>query len=252
MQRTDPLPSLRRQRLLVLGALLALTVAWLLVPQPERAGDQAHAVQECGTGDTNRASLTTAQGRTFTPCLSKVKIRVQIPRTQTSSWGCGPLFTQPCYEGKWRISSVGRSGGTHTVKYADGTTEQLYRLSFQQFRIHKDVTFSTLGGAGHTLTMKPDLDAKLGGTGSDGSTIYTDLWVTGDSSIALDFNFLGIGYTCHGPVTVADLGAASWISVSSNGCGMTLDAAYIVTTADTGDLEGYYSVNLPDTRIWVE
>lgn len=241
--------SRRGQRLLVLAALVVLVSAWALWPQPDRPGDRAHAVQQCGAGDANRATLTTSQGRTFRPCLSGVKLRISIPRTQTSSFGCGPFFLQPCYEGKWRISSVNRSSGTQTVRYADGTEEQLYRVTFQQFQIHKDVTFSTLNGSGYALELKPDIGAKVGGTGSDGSTVYTDLWVTGDSSIALDFNLLGIGYTCHGPALVRDLGVASFLTVSSDGCGLTLDAAYIVTTAGTGNLQGFYSVNLPNTRI---
>ncbi len=239
-----------RQRLLVLLALVAVVASWALWPQPERPGDRAAAVQSCGVGDANRATLTTAQGRTFRPCLSGVKMRINIPRTQTSSLGCGPFFLQPCYEGKWRISSVSRSSGTQEVKYVGGGSEQLYRITFQQFRIHKDVTFSTLAGAGApNLTLKPDLEAKVGGTGSNGEVVYTDLWVTGDSSIALDFNFLGIGYTCHGPAAVKDLGIASWLTVSTDGCGLTLDAAYIVTTAGTGNLQGFYSVNLPKTKI---
>lgn len=242
-------PSRNRQRLTVVTALVVLLGAWLLWPQPERAADRAAAVQQCGAGDANRATLTTSQGRTFRPCLSGVKMRINIPRTQTSSLGCGPFFLQPCYEGKWRISAVSRSSGLQTVKYADGTTEQLYRITFQQFRIHKDVTFSSLAGNGYALKLKPDNAAKVGGVGSDGSTVYTDLWVTGDSSIALDFNFLGIGYTCHGPAAVKDLGIASFLTVSTDGCGLTLDAAYIVTTAGTGSLQGAYSVNLPNTRI---
>lgn len=240
-------PSVKRQRAVVIASVLAVVLA--LAWWPDGRGEPAHAVQPCGAGDVNRATLTTAQGRTFRPCLAKVKLRISIPLTRTSSLGCGPFFLQPCYAGKWRISSVSRSSGTQTVKYADGTSEQLYRLTFQQFRIYKDVTFATLGAPGYTLTMQPDLDAKVGGTGSDGSTVYTDLWVTGDSSIALDFNLLGIGYTCHGPAAVKDLGIASWLTVSTDGCGMTLDAAYLVTTAGTGDLQGAYSVNLPNTEI---
>lgn len=244
-----------RQRLLVLGSLVAVVMA--LTSWPDSPPEAAHAVQPCGAGDANRATLTTSTGRTFRPCLSKVDLGIRVPRTQTATWGCGPFFTQPCYEGKWRISGVSRSSGRHTVTFADGTTEQLYRLSFQQFRVHKDLTMSTapIGtgnpAAGYGLTLKPDLDAQLGGTGSSGEVIYTDMWVTDSSSVALDFNLLGIGYTCHGPVTVADLGAASWITVSSDGCGMDLHVRYLVTTADVGDLQGHYSVKLPRTTITV-
>lgn len=243
-----------RQRLLVLASLVVVLAA--LVVWPEQP-PKAHAVQQCGPRDAYRAALTTSTGRTFRPCLSKVSLRIHVPRTQTASWGCGPLFTQPCYERKWRISSVNRSGERQRVTYADGSYEDLYRLSFQQFRVHKDLTMTTspVGtgnpASGYGLSLKPDLDAQLGGTGSDGSTVYTDMWVTDTSSVALDFSLLGIGYTCDGPVTVAELGISSWLTVSSDGCGMDLQVRYLVTTANTGDLTGQYSVKLPRTTIGV-
>lgn len=238
-----------RQRPLVLAAVLAVLAA--LTWWPDASHEAAHAVQACGAGDTNRASLTTQNGRTFRPCLAKVDLRIHVP---ARSYTCGIFFT--CWEERWRIEGISRSGGTHVVRYADGSTENLYRLTFRQFTVANNLSMTT--GAvpgqpapGYTLSLRPDANAQLGGTGSNGATVYTDMWVTGDSLVRFNFNVLGIGYTCNTDNRVDELGIASWLTVSVSGCGMDLHARYVVTTAETGDLAGQYSVKLPGTKLAV-
>lgn len=229
----------------VLSVLLALTL-W-----PDARPEAAHAVQACGAGDANRATLTTKNGVTLRPCLSKVTTVMTVPRTQTSSTGCGTFWLQPCYQaGKWQITAVSKTGG-QTLKYADGTTESgLYRLTFQQFQVNNSATLSTTGGSGYSVTLKPDTSAKLGN--ASGQTIYTDLWVTADSVINLSFLVFG----CEDDVqpndglwTIAD----AFIDVSASGCGMNLKIRYAVTTSSgaNGEISGAYSVNLPNTAITV-
>lgn len=237
------------QRLWVLLAVLTVILGLGLWPDSPR--EAAHAAQACGAGDVNRATLTTKGGVTLRPCLSKVTTVMNIPRTQTSNFGCGTLFLEPCYEpGKWQITAVSKTGG-QTLKYADGTTESgLWRLTFQQFQVKKDATLSTSGGNGYGLALKPDSSAKLGN--ASGSTIYTDLWVTADSTINLSFLVFG----CEDNVrpddvlwTLADV----FIDVSAGGCGMNLKIRYAVTTSSgaNGEITGAYSVNLPNTLVTV-
>jgi hypothetical protein len=241
--------SRRGQRWAVFAAVLSVVLALGLWPDAPR--ESAQAAQACGTGDLNRAVLTTKNGVTLRPCLSKVTTVMNIPRTQTSSAGCGTFWLQPCYEaGKWQITAVSKSGG-QTLKYADGSTESgLYRLTFEQFQVHKDATLSTTGGAGYGLTLKPDSAAKLGN--ASGSTIYTDLWVTVDSVINLSFLTFG----CEDNVRPDDLLwtlADVFIDVTASGCGMNLKIRYAVTTSAgaNGEITGAYSVNLPNTAITV-
>lgn len=245
-----------RQRWVVLAALVVL-LASLTVSTGGR-DEPAHAAGDCGPGDTHRALLTTAGGKTFRPCLAKVNIAIDIPRTQTSSLGCGPFFLRPCFSGKWRITGVQRSG-LQTVRYLDGSTEQLYRLTFRQFQVYNSLSMTTEqipGGPvpGYTMRLLPDAAAKLGGTSSSGGPVFTDMWVTPSSVIHLDFSFLGVGFTCDENLRVDNgiLGVTSFIAISSDGCGMNLDARYIVTTAGTGDLTGQYAVNLPNSRILID
>ncbi len=238
-----------RQRLLVFAAVL--TVVSALAWWPDTPREAAHAVQACGAGDANRASLTTENGRSLRPCLSKVDLRITVP---PRSYTCGFIFT--CWDERWRIEGISRSSGTHRVVYADGTAEDLYRLTFRQFTVANNLTMATAqvpGGPipGYTLTLKPALGAQLGGTGSAGAVVYTDMWVTADSMVRLNFNILGIGYTCNTDNRVDELGIASVLTVSVSGCGMDLHARYVVTTAETGDLAGQYSVKLPDTKVTV-
>lgn len=248
-------PSRRRQRLLIAATLTAvLGSAALTLPRAE----PARAAGGCGPGDANRAALTTGQGRTVRPCLSKVNLRIEVPRTKTSSRGCGLLFLQPCYEGKWKVTGVQRSG-LQTVTFADGSTERLYRLTFRDFTLDKDVSIATTQHPtgpppGYTLRLLPDASAQLGGTGSDGDTVYTDLWVTADSSMSLELNVLGVGINCDGALTVdnALLAVSSLIPVTAPGCGMDLNVRYIVTTAGVGDLDNKYAVKLPNTRMLMD
>lgn len=238
-----------RQRWLVFGAVLSVLIALTL--WPDSPPEAAHAAQACGAGDANRATLTTKNGVTLRPCLSKVTTVMTIPRTQTSSNGCGTLWLEPCYQnGKWQITAVSKTGG-QTLRYADGTTEGgLYRLTFQQFQVYKDATLATTGGAGYGVTLKPDTAAKLGN--ASGSTIYTDLWVTADSIINLSFLTFG----CEDNVRPDDLLwtlADVFIDVTASGCGMNLKIRYAVTTSSgaNGEITGAYSVNLPNTAITV-
>ncbi|TCJ21909.1 hypothetical protein [Nocardioides jejuensis] len=238
----------RWQRAWVFLAVLAVVVTLGLWPDSPR--EAAHAAQACGAGDANRATLTTKGGVTLHPCLSKVTTVMNIPRTQTSSLGCGTLFLQPCYQTKWQITAVSKTSG-QTLKYADGSTESgLYRLTFQQFQVSSSATLSTTGGAGYTTTLAPDSAAKLGN--ASGQTIYTDLWVTADSTINLSF----LTFSCNDNVrpdnglwTLADL----FIDVSAGGCGMNLKIRYAVTTSSgaNGEISGAYSVNLPNTLLTV-
>lgn len=241
--------SRRGQRWAVFAAVLSVVLALTLWPDTSR--EASHAVQACGAGDVNRAQVTTKNGVTLRPCLSKVTTVMNIPRTQTSSTGCGTFWLQPCYEaGKWQITAVSKSC-CQTLRYADGTTESgLYRLTFQQFQVYKDATLSTTGGAGYGVTLKPDTAAKLGN--ASGSTIYTDLWVTADSVINLSFLTFG----CEDNVRPDDLLwtlADVFIDVSATGCGMNLKIRYAVTTSAgaNGEITGAYSVNLPNTAITV-
>lgn len=228
-----------------------LTVVGALFLWPDSPREAAHATQACGAGDANRATLSTKNGVTLRPCLSKVTTVMNVPRTQTSSAGCGTLWLQPCYQnGKWQITAVSKTGG-QTLRYADGTTESgLYRLTFQQFQLYKDATLSTTGGAGYGVTLKPDTAAKLGN--ASGQTIYTDLWVTSDSVINLSFLVFG----CEDNVRPDDVLwtlADAFIDVSASGCGMNLKIRYAVTTSSgaNGEITGAYSVNLPNTLLTV-
>lgn len=235
------------QRLLVAGSILSLIFSLTFLP--DRDTNVASAAVECGPGDANRASLQTAGGQTMRPCLSKVNLRVHIPGT---SYSCGIFGWSTCWEEKWTISGVGRSG-LQTVRYADGTTEQLYRLTFREFRPQKDLTLSTTNGSGYTLTLKPDGPAKLGGAGSTGATVITDMWVTPNSSMRFDFSLLGLGFTCASDTRIDNslLALTGIIGVNVFGCSMDLQVRYLVTTAETGSITGQYSVNLPDTTVTV-
>ncbi|GGO93301.1 hypothetical protein GCM10011584_31690 [Nocardioides phosphati] len=238
----------RWQRVWVLLGVLTVVLALTLWPDSPR--EAARAAQACGAGDVNRATLTTKGGVTLHPCLSKVTTVMTVPRTQTSSLGCGTLFLQPCYEIKWHITAVSKTAN-QTLKYADGTTESgLYRLTFQQFQIDKSATLATSGGSGYTTTLVPDTSAKLGN--ASGQTINTDLWVTADSTINLSF----LTFSCNDNVrpdnglwTLADV----FIDVSAGGCGMNLKIRYAVTTSSgaNGEITGAYSVNLPNTLLTV-
>jgi len=241
----------RRQRLLVLGALLAVVLALLVWPEEQRDAAYA-ATQPCGPNDANRASLTTGNGVAVRPCLSKVTLNMVIPRTQTSSRGCGTLWLEACYEqGKWQITAIKKQSG-QTLKYADGSTESgLYRLTFQQFQVVKDATLNTTGGTGYGLALKPAAAAQLG-RASGGSVIYTDLWVTADSTINLSFLTFG----CEDNVRPDDVLwtiANAFTSISAGGCGMNLKIRYAVTTsaAADGQSTGVYSVNMPNTTVTV-
>jgi hypothetical protein len=237
------------QRSVVFGAVLAVVLALGLWPDTGR--EAAHATQACGAGDVNRATLTTGHGVTLRPCLSKVTTVLNIPRTQTSSAGCGTLWLQPCYENnKWHIDQVSKSGG-QTLKYADGSTESgLYRITLKQFNVSKDMTISTSGGTGYGVTLKPDTSAKLGN--ASGSTIYTDLWVTADSVINLSFLTFGCEDDTRPDNLLWTLGDI-FIDVSAGGCGMNLKVRYAVTTSSgaNGEITGVYSVNLPNTAFTV-
>ena len=238
-----------RQRGLVLLVLVAVVGALLLSPRPGR-DEAVAATQPCGANDANRASLATGQGVALHPCLSKVNLRLDIPRTQTANVGCGVFWLQACFaDGKWSITGVKRSDA-QTVKFADGTTESLYRLTFKQFSIIKDGSLTTTNGTGYTLKILPDSAASLGGSVS-GTTIYTDLWVTGASMIYL--NFLTFNCTSGARVDNGLLALSNIIDISDTGCGMTLDIRYAVTTSvgANGDINGVYSVALPDTTIEV-
>lgn len=232
----------------MLAAILALLLSFTFWPSSERDSAQA-ATQPCGPNDANRATMTTSRGVTLRPCLSKVNLKLDIPRTQTSTLGCGFLFLGPCFAQKWTIAGVQRSG-LQTVKYADGTTEQLYRLTFSQFNIVRDSTLSTTNGNGYNLTVKPDAAATIGGT-SGGNVIYTDLWVTPESLIWLNFLIFDCGTATR--VDNGLLGVTSLIPVSSPGCGMDLNIRYQVSTsaAANGAISGVYSVQLPNTSIGV-
>lgn len=239
----------RWERLWVLLGVLAVVLALLFCPEPGR--DDARALQACGAGDVNRATLVTKNGVTLRPCLSKVTTTMVVPRTQTSSTGCGTLWLQPCYEnGKWQITAVSKTGG-QTLRYADGSTESgLYRLTFRQFQLYKDATLATTGGSGYTVSLKPDAAAKLGN--ASGQTIYTDLWVTADSIINLSFLTFG----CEDNVRPDDVLwsiADVFTDVSASGCGMNLKIRYAVTTSSgaNGEITGAYSVNLPNTLLSV-
>lgn len=241
--------SVRRQRLIVVLALVAVLGALAIWPYQDDPSRAAHAAQQCGPNDANRATLTTQNGVTIRPCVSKTTLRLVVPRTQRSSAGCGFLWLNPCYqEDKWSVSEFRRATG-QTVKYIDGTQESLIRISFKNFRIHRDVTMTVENGAGYTLTIDPDQGMGLGGASSAGGDIITDLWVTPDSMMYLVYLTEG----CHSG-TRADAGILNivfWDVNTDSGCGLDLKIRYLVTTADTGPITGRYSVNMPNTSIVV-
>lgn len=249
----SPNPGVRRQRLLVLGGLLLLAVAVVVAPglQPEQ---EARAAVSCGG---NRASLTTGQGVTLTPCLSEVTTRVVVTRSApTSSIGCGPFFLRACYETRWAINGIQR-GGPFDVRFADGSVRSLYRMTFRNFDIHEasQITTQQMGNdsagipgpvPGYTVRLLPDLTAKLGG-GVD--TTYTDLWLTADSWIQADFNVLGVGFDCTETRQV-DNGLLAFTAIAAvdvKGCAMDLKVAYMVTTPASGGVPN--AVNLPHTTL---
>ncbi|MEI4272351.1 hypothetical protein TEK04_11520 [Klenkia sp. LSe6-5] len=242
------LPADRQRRVVVLALTMLLVVAtWW--PTSSGAVDVPPGLATCGPGDANRADLTTRAGVQLRPCLSGVTLRISIP---PASSRCG-IFGRTCWDKKWSITGVSRSG-LQTVRLQDGTTQQLYRLTFREFAVTQDVTLQTVGGNGYTLTLAPDADAVLGGQGSAGTTVVTDMWVTGESLLRFEFSLLLLPvFTCESDTRVDNgiLGTTDWIPLSVRGCGMSLDARYVVTTAETGPIQGQYSVRLPDTDVTV-
>lgn len=246
-------PSRGTQRLLVLASLVALLAAMFLVPG-EGHQHSARADVTCGA---NRATLTTGQGATLSPCLSEVTTRLVVTRSAaTSSFGCGPFFARPCYERRWQINGIQR-GGPYSVKFADGSTRSLYRLTFRNFDLLKNAQITTqqMGddGAGvagplpgYTVKLSPDVDAHLGG-GAD--TTYTDLWVTGSSWLQADFQVLGVGFDCTETRQVdnAMLAFTALAAVDVHGCGMDIDVAFLVTTPPAGGVPN--AVHLPRTTL---
>lgn len=168
-------------------------------------------------------------------------------------------------------------GQLHTMKYADGSTEQLYRLTFENLRFLEDVTLQTTNGQGKQVRIKPDrvpgldrVEAQLGGRGSDGRQIYTDLWVTPESVINMDLagiNPLQIddpllqpllselaGVSCDDDTQVQNplLGITGIVPLDVRICGLDLEVRFLTTTAGTGDLQGAYAVKLPNTTLSLE
>lgn len=253
MLSPEATPTRGIQRLLVLVSLVVLLAALFLVPG-EGPQQSARAAVSCGA---NRASLTTGQGVTLSPCLSEVTTRVVVTRSApTSSFGCGPFFARACYERRWQINGIQR-GGPYTVKFADGSTRSLYRLTFRNFDLLKNAQITTqrmgndsAGAAGplpgYTVKLTPDVDAHLGG-GAD--TTYTDLWVTGSSWLQADFEVLGVGFDCTETRQVdnALLSFTAITAVDVHGCGMDIDVAYMVTTPPSGGVPN--AVHLPRTTL---
>jgi hypothetical protein len=218
--------SARKQRIVVLVALLIAALAITVVPLSQSAG-RADAQVSC---DGNRASLSTSWGSTATPCVADTPTLLSIPANKTANVGCGTLFLQPCWETRWNVKSFKRAG-PFNVKMADGTTKSLYRLEFSQMGVINSATLTSQNGNGNVV-ITPQSTAQFGD-----QTGMVNVWVEGSDTMLLDFTVLGIGFTCNdaswATVDSQLIGTISGLGIPLNvdkGCGINLHIYYMASS----------------------
>jgi len=226
-------PSLRRQRFVVLAAICALvaTVVFAPIGTPEKA--RAVGTVGCspdGSTDVDRATLTLADGTVIHPCIARVNLHLSL----TGGLGSFGINRIVLPEG----------GGTVPVKYVDGTTENLYHLTFQSFLINsgaKMTVHPSLGSTNppYTLNLNPDNAGQIGGSG-----VNTDLWVTGSSNASVFF-LLCVNFA------VSTMASLSWLlnGTSWSGCNGELDVRYMTAYVPGGTTKNVFPLKLPNTSV---
>lgn len=228
--------SRRRQRLVL---LLVLVVATVVSVMTVSADEHAAAVSECGPGDTHRSTLSLgASDATVRPCVSGTNLEITVPRT---------CVLTVC-DNKYKVTEI-RRHGREAVTYADGTTHDLWHFTFTALTFNRDVTMSTTDNAAGRLTIAPEGAAHLGGTSEQGSTMYTDVWVS-DGSFNITFTDLPSVLACTMTVP-ADSPLVEVVQGGTiRGCGLDLDVKYLVSYGATPGASGS-AVRLPDTSLRV-
>lgn len=225
-----------RERLLVVGALLVLFTALLMAPLGrESPADAAPTRFQCGANDANRATLSLYNGAgTLRPCVSKATMNMTVAKSGENK--------------RYRLSKVRAvsGSGTEPVKYIDGTSENLFHVTFESFVIDSNAKMTVTppaGGPSYSVALNPDSAASVGGTG-----INTDLWVTGDSTLNLP-NPLLFGICTN--FKVSTFASLSWLlnGTSWSGCGMDLDIRFLAVYKPGGTTTGTYPIKLPNTTI---
>ncbi|HSV38954.1 MAG TPA: hypothetical protein VLI04_09360 [Nocardioidaceae bacterium] len=221
----------RRQRVLVLFALVALLVASTITTGGR--DEPAHAAGACGPNDAYRSTLQLYGGAgTLRPCLSKVNINVGIPQSGQSHF--------------FDIQKIRIIEDNVTLRYADGSTESnLKHITFESFNVRDNMTL-TVDGPGYDVRMAPDAAAVIGGEG-----VNTDLWVTGDSFVTVSSIILFFGLCTTASVNL--FSNLSWLLNGSSwtGCGMNLDVRFMAVYRPTGSTTGLFPIKLPNTTISV-
>lgn len=217
-----------RQRRLVFSALtiLILVCAYAPLTKPDAA---RAAVVPCGLNDANRANLTLADGTHVTPCVSKVNLNIALT---------GGL-------GSFNVNKISFPEGFNTVpiKYIDGTTENVYHITFQSFVVNNSAKLVAKPSSAlpYTLGITPSGGAVIGGTG-----VNTDLWVTGPSTI--DLSVIGCwSFSVSGAAGLSWLiNGTSWV-----GCTANLDVRYATAYVPGAATQGVYPFKLPNTTLTV-
>ncbi|WP_265444676.1 hypothetical protein [Flexivirga meconopsidis] len=228
-------PSRRMQSLTVIVAVLLFVVTWLALATQTSA---SAASAPCGPGDANRAALKTVHGeRALRPCLSKVNLKLSIPQDGLRS--------------RFNVKEI-RRAGQETVKFADGSTEKLWHLSFASFKVLDGATIRTTDNNDAQVSITPDKEASFGGAADSGKPIYTDVWV---SAATFRINLLLIG--CLVPIDVSNpllalvtvANSAIPNAITLGGCAIDMDIRYLVSYSDDPSSAGNYPVRLPNTTL---
>lgn len=239
--RITPSSILGRSGQRVLMVVTLVVALFALSVWPLSSGPTARALtdtHQCGPTDSYRATLRTYHGGiTMRPCIADVNLKLKIPLGPWVLWCL-------CYERRFSVDEIRRIGSTReSVKMGNGTTESLWHLSFAKFSITKAGQLYTTDGNGYALNITPDAFAQLGGQNDVGTTMYTDLWVSGGN--------IGIAGFCSIAVDVSSPLVELVQGSDLSGCQMELDIKYLVTYNSAPGSTGQYPLRLPLTNVTV-
>lgn len=210
--------SLRRQRVVILAALIAFALL-ALVGLPRSAPADQPVGAACGPNDAHRADLKAYHGdRSVNPCISGTTLRLTI-------------------KGRWTVQEIRRVGKEEVQ--INGKTETLWHFSFKSFQIVRGGDLRTTDAAGKNLTISPDSFAQIGGTNDAGEAMYTDFWITDGT-----FSLTGLDQIPASSPLLELVQGASLL-----GTALELDIKYLVTYSSDPSERGNYPVRLPNTEL---
>lgn len=224
----------RRQRLVLVLSLVAAVVVSVTAVS---ADEPAVAASQCGAGDVNRNTLTLGAGeQVVRPCLSGTTLEISVPTS---------CLLTVC-ENKYKVSEI-RRHGKETVRYSDGSSQELWHFTFKALTFKQDVSMRTTNNAAGQLGIVPEGAAHLGGTAEDGTVMYTDVWVS-SGTFNITLTDLPSLLLCSIPIP-ADSPLVEIVQGGTiRGCGLDLDVKYLVSY---GPSSNGSPVRLPNTSLEV-